>query len=478
MNIELPDSNQAQTAYLSAPPVAAQVTANLLRTAGLPGEAARQASLSGTEPAVPSSFAVGTAAQASIAAAALAARAVGQTRGQPPQPIAVDMRHAAVECTGWFSIDGTVPPLWDAFSGLYRAADGWVRVHANFAHHREGALRLLGLSPATAQRVDAERAMQAWRAVDFEQAAADAGLVATALRSFAEWDATPQARAIAAQPLFTIRRIGDAAPRALPALPPGARPLHGIRVLDLTRILAGPVGGRALAAYGADVMLVNAPHLPNIDAIADTSRGKRSALVDLRSEEGRATLSRLSADAHVFLQGYRPGGLQARGFGPEALAALRPGIVYVSLTAYGTQGPWAGRRGFDSLVQTATGFNHAEAEAAGSATPKALPMQILDEATGYCMALGASAALVRQQEEGGSWHVEVSLAQTGHWLRGLGRVAGGLAQEMPDPAPYVDTVPSGFGTLAAIRHSARFASTPAGWDRPSVPPGTDAARWD
>ena len=457
---------------------AAAVTAELLHTAGLPEALVSQAVLTGAEPVVPSSFAVGTAAQSSIAAAALAASALGQRRGQPAQRIAVDMRHAAVECTGWFSIDGTVPPLWDAFSGLYRAADGWVRVHANFAHHREGALHLLGLDPATAERADAERAMQAWRAIDFEQAAADAGLVATALRSFAEWDATPQARAVAAQPLFTVRRIGDAPPRVLPALPAGARPLHGIRVLDLTRILAGPVGGRALAAYGADVMLVNAPHLPNIDAIADTSRGKRSAHVDLRSEDGRATLARLAGEAHVFLQGYRPGGLRARGFGPEALAALRSGIVHVSLTAYGTQGPWAGRRGFDSLVQTATGFNHAEAEAAGSATPKALPMQILDEATGYLMALGASAALVRQQEEGGSWQVEVSLAQTGHWLRGLGRVPGGLAQPMPAAAPYVDTVPSGFGSLAAIRHSAQFEATPAGWDRPSVPPGTDAARWD
>ncbi|KQM75776.1 carnitine dehydratase [Xylophilus sp. Leaf220] len=450
----------------------------MLQTAGLPVELAAQALLTGADPVVPSSFAVGTAAQASIAAAALAASALGQARGLPPQRIAVDMRHAAVECTGWFSIDGTVPPLWDAFSGLYQAADGWVRVHANFAHHRKGALRLLGLDPATAQRTDAERAMQSWRAIDFEQAAADAGMVATALRSFAEWDATPQARAIAAQPLFTLRRIGDAPPRALPPLPAGARPLHGIRVLDLTRILAGPVGGRALAAYGADVMLVNAPHLPNIDAIADTSRGKRSAHVDLRAEAGQATLRRLAGEAHVFLQGYRPGGLQARGFGPEALAAMRPGIVHVSLSAYGTQGPWAGRRGFDSLVQTATGFNHAEAEAAGSATPKALPMQILDEATGYFMALGASAALVRQQEEGGSWHVEVSLAQTGHWLRSLGRVAGGLAQAMPGAAPYVDTVPSGFGTLAAIRHSAQFEATPAGWDRLSVPPGTDMAQWD
>ncbi|TQF08417.1 CoA transferase, partial [Myxococcus llanfairpwllgwyngyllgogerychwyrndrobwllllantysiliogogogochensis] len=170
----------------------------------------------------------------------------------------------------------------------------------------------------------------------------------------------------------------DAPPLPLPALAGSQRPLSGVRALDLTRVLAGPVAGRALAGLGADVMLVNGPHLPNIDAIADTSRGKRSALVDLRTDGGQDTLRRLVDGAHVFSQGYRPGGLAARGFSPEALAQRRPGIVCVSLTAYGTQGPWADRRGFDSLVQTAMGFNHAEGEAAGNGTPRALPMQILD----------------------------------------------------------------------------------------------------
>ena len=155
------------------------------------------------------------------------------------------------------------------------------------------------------------------------------------------------------------------------------RPLDGVRVLDLTRILAGPVCGRMLAGYGADVLLVNSPNLPNLESIADTSRGKRSAHVDLRTDAGRQDLRWLLAGSNVFVQGYRPGGLAALGFSPDAVAGLRPGIVCVSLSAYGGVGPWAKRRGFDSLVQTATGFNHAEAEAAGSSTPKALPMQIL-----------------------------------------------------------------------------------------------------
>lgn len=456
---------------------ASDILHDLWRQAGLPADALPLARLTGADPVLPSSFAVGAAAQGSIAAAALAACELGHARGVPRQAVAVDMRHAALECTGWFSLDGRVPELWDAFSGLYRTSDGWVRIHANFAHHREGALRLLGLDPATAVRADAEAAMAGWRALDFEDAAAARGLVATALRRFDEWDATPQGQAIAAQPLFTIERIGDAAPLALPPLREDQRPLAGLRVLDLTRILAGPVGGRALAAYGADVLLVNSPRLPNIEAIADTSRGKLSTHVDLRTDEGQAALRRLAGEAHVFVQGYRPGGLEALGFGPAQLAALRPGIVCVSLTAYGTQGPWAGRRGFDSLVQTAMGFNQAEGEAAGDGKPKPLPMQILDEATGYLIAFGAAAALHRQQREGGSWLVRVSLAQTGHWLRGLGRVPGGLATARPDIAPYVETEPSGFGELAGLRHSALLARTPAAWPRPSMPPGSHPAEW-
>ena len=177
------------------------------------------------------------------------------------------------------------------------------------------------------------------------------------------------------------------------------------------------------------------------------------------------------------MQGYRPGGLDALGYGPQALAQRRPGIVCVSLSAYGTEGPWRSRRGFDSLVQTAMGFNHAEAEAAGKPEPKPLPMQILDYATGHMMAFAAAAALLRQKNEGGSWHVRVSLAQTGQWLRRLGRVPGGLAIAWPDRRPYLETTRSGFGELLMVRHSAQLSSTPARWTRPSVPPGTDPPAW-
>ncbi len=450
---------------------------DIWQLAGLPEAALFHARLTGADPVLPSSFHVGTAAQASIAAAALAACELGHVRGASRQDVTVDMTHAALECVEWFSLDGRVPDLWDPFSGLYACADGWVRIHANFLHHRLGALRLMGLSPETAKRADAEAVMRHWRAVDFETAAASAGLVATAVRTLDEWDVTPQAQAIASQPLFTITRIGDAAPRSLPALSQDALPLQGVQVLDLTRILAGPVGGRALAAYGADVLMINSPHLPNIEAIAVTSRGKLSAHVDLRDAAGREAMNALLTDTHVMVQGYRPGGLRELGFGPQEVAARCPGIVYVSLSAYSAQGPWAGRRGFDSLLQSAMGFNMDEADMGGGGKPRALPMQILDQATGYLIALGAAAALVRQQHKGGSWHVEVSLAQTAHWLRSMGRVADGLTATKPDDTPYRETSTSGFGVLESLRHSAQLSRTPAHWARPSMPPGSHPPRW-
>ena len=373
---------------------------------------------------------MGTAAQASLAVAALAATEIGARRNGLRQQVRVDMRHAALECIGRFEIDGRAPELWDRLAGLYRCGDDrWVRLHTNFAHHRDGILRLLALPPgAETSRETVAAALRDWQAFAFEDVAATAGMVVAAVRSFDEWDAHPQSAASAAQPLVAIEKIGDAPPLAWPALTLDASPLRGLRVLDLTRILAGPVGGRTLAAYGADVMLVNSPNLPNVEAIIDTSRGKLSALADLHEPADRDGLRAVLRDAHVFVQGYRPGALATLGFAPADLAAARPGIVSVSLSAYGEMGPWAGRRGFDSLVQSATGFNDAESRAVGSTEPKALPMQILDMATGFLMAFGAQAALLRQQHEGGSWHVRVSLARTALWLRELGRLAGEIGR--------------------------------------------------
>ena len=451
---------------------------SIWRDANLPVASLQQLTLTGADPVLPSSFAVGTAAQASFAGAALAAAEIGHQRNGLRQQVHVDMHHAALECCGRFTIAGVAPEVWDKLAGLYACRSGWVRLHTNFAHHRDGVLRLLGLptGPGT-ERPAVAAALARWDAVEFEDAATRAGLVVAALRSFDEWDAHPQSVAIAAQNLVAIDRIGDAAPLRLPALPQDSRPLAGVRVLELTRVLAGPFCGRTLAAYGADVLLVNSPNLPNIDAIADTSRGKLSAHADLRTDAGRDALRGVLREAEVFVQGYRPGALAALGFAPEAVAAARPGIVMVSLSAYGETGPWAGKRGFDSLVQTATGFNQAEAQAAGSAQPRALPMQVLDMASGALMAFGAQAALLRQQTEGGSWHVRVSLARTAQWLRELGRVANGFAAPAADFAGVMETRASGWGELSAVRHAAEFSHTPAGYARPSMPPGSHALAW-
>lgn len=450
----------------------------LWRAARLDPAALDRLALTGAEPVLPSSFAVGTAMQTSVAASALAAAECWRARSGEAQKVSVDMRAAAIAARSerYLTVDGgPAPELWDKIAGAYRGGDGrWVRLHTNFPHHRDGVLNILGCAH---DKAAVTAALQGWTAFDFETACADAGLVVAAMRSFAEWDAHPQGRAIAALPLFDLERIGDAPAKPWPA---GERPLAGLRILDLTRIIAGPVCGLTLAAHGADVMLVTSPQLPSIaPLVIDTGRGKLSVSLDLTQADDRATFEALLRDADVVVQGYRPGGLAALGYGADDLARLRPGIVSVSLSAYSHEGPWAARRGFDSLVQTATGFNHAEAEAAGSDAPRPLPAQILDHATGYLMAFATMAALLRRAHEGGSWQVRLSLAQTGHWLRGLGRIDG-LAY--PDPSrddvrDLLMEMPSGFGTLSAVRHPAELSLTPPYWARPSVPLGTDPPVW-
>jgi crotonobetainyl-CoA:carnitine CoA-transferase CaiB-like acyl-CoA transferase len=337
---------------------------------------------------------------------------------------------------------------------------------------------MLALLRCADDRAAVDRALAQWEGEGLETAAAEAGLVAAACRSFSEWDRHPQGRAIAALPLFSIEQIADAPPPA--PLSEAARPLAGIKVLDLTRIIAGPVCGRTLAAHCADVLLVGASHLPSLrPLVIDTGRGKLSAFIDLREASGRETLAALVRDADVFVQGYRPGAIAALGFSPDEVAKIRPGIVYLSLSAYGHEGPWAARRGFDSIVQTASGFNAAEAEAFGASEPRALPAQALDHATGHLMAFAAMAALARRAEEGGSWHVRASLAQTAHWLRRLGRIDGTACPDpkFEDVRDRLEETASGFGRLTAVRHAAVMDETPPHWVRPSVPLGTHAPAW-
>jgi crotonobetainyl-CoA:carnitine CoA-transferase CaiB-like acyl-CoA transferase len=459
-------------------PDAMNVLAGLWRGAGFDDAALRDIRLTGAEPVLPSSFAVGTAAQAAIGAAALAACELWRLRTGRRQNVSVDMRHAAVEFRSerYLRVDGKRPrDHHDDIAGLYRCGDGrWARLHTNLPHHCAGLLKLLGCDH---DKTAVQRTLERWPAEALETAAAAAGLVVTACRSFAEWDNHPQGQAVAKLPLFVIEKIGEAAPQKLNA---ADRPLAGVKVLDLTRIIAGPVCGRTLAAHGADVLLVTAAHLASLlPLVIDTGRGKLSAAIDLRAAAGRETLAGLMRNADVFVQGYRPGAVAAHGFSPQDAARLRPGIVYASLCAYGHEGPWAGRRGFDSLVQTASGLNAAEAEAFGANEPKALPAQELDHATGFLLAFAVMAALKRRAEEGGSWHVRLSLAQTGYWLRQLGRIDG---ISCPDPKfadvrDCLEETASSYGALTAVRHAAVMSETPPYWAWPSVPLGTHAPAW-
>jgi crotonobetainyl-CoA:carnitine CoA-transferase CaiB-like acyl-CoA transferase len=467
-----------------ADPTPGEILTTLWRQAGLGEGGPDPVTLTGAEPALPSSFRVGAAAQATVAAATAAAAEIHRRRTGQAQQASVDMRHATLEFHSehYMRLAGQGPrDPWDSIAGTYRGGDGrFVRLHTNFPHHRAGVLHLLGCE---GNRQAVAAALQGWTAFAFEDAAAEAGMCVSAMRSFAEWDAHPQGQAVAGLPPLRIERIGEAPPTPLPSA--AARPLQGLRVLDLTRVIAGPVCGRTLAAHGADVLHVSAAHLPSFDhLLVDTGRGKRSTQLDLRSEAGRATLRGLVAQGDkstdVFLQGYRPGAIAGQGFAPAELAALRPGIVCTSLSAYGEVGPWGARRGFDSLVQTATGFNHAEAEAAGVEGPKVLPCQALDHASGYLLAFGTLAALLRRAEEGGSWLVRVSLVGTGMWLRRLGRLPGGFAATVPEMDAIGDLLEqsgSGFGQLTAMRHSGRLSETPPHWALPSVPLGTHPPVW-
>jgi crotonobetainyl-CoA:carnitine CoA-transferase CaiB-like acyl-CoA transferase len=407
---------------------------------------------------LPSSFAVGTAAQATIGAAALAAAELWQLRSGRRQRVSVEMRNAAIEFRSerYLRVDGKdLDDHHDQIAGLHRCGDGrWARLHTNLPHHRDGLLQLLGCDH---DKAAVQRALQQWPAEKLETAAAEAGLVVTACRSFAEWDAHAQGHAVASLPLFSIEKIGEA---PVLELKPAQRPLSGIKVLELTHVIAGPVSGRVLAGHGADVLLVTAAHRPSmLPLVIDTGRGKLSTQIDLRQPSGREKLVGLAREADIFIQGYRPRAVAAHGFGPEEMARLRPGIVYASLSAYGHEGPWARRRGFDSLVQTASGLNLAEAEAFGSSEPRALPAQALDHATGYLLAFAIMAALKRRAEQGGSWHVRASLAQTGHWLRQLGRIDGMHCRDpgFDDVRDRLRETQSGFGRLTAVHHAAEMS---------------------
>jgi crotonobetainyl-CoA:carnitine CoA-transferase CaiB-like acyl-CoA transferase len=436
------------------------------------GKLQGEAQFAGADPVLRTPYRVGAAGAAALAAVGLAASDLWSLRTGKRQSVAVDLRAAAASLRSGFylRIDGKPPPTpWDPMSGFYPVRDGrWISIHCNFPNHREAALKVLG---SAEDRAKADEASKRWDGPELEYAIHAAGGCAGLARHAQEWMAHPHAAAVAAQPLLEIIRIGDAPP--LP-LPEGDRPLAGVRVLDLTRVLAGPTCARALAEHGADVLKITAAHLPDSGAMElDTGLGKLAAHLDLRSAQGVETLRGLLGSADVFSQSYRPGALAGRGFSPEEAAKLRPGIVYVSLNAWGQTGPWKGRRGFDSIVQTVSGMAYASGD---GTKPKLMPCSAIDYVSGYLMAYGAMAALARRAREGGSWLVRVALARTGKWIVDRGTVDAdsapaqelvGLVMETPSPA----------GLISHLKPVVQLSETPARWARPPVPLGHHRPEW-
>src|SRR5271169_4456573 len=334
----------------------------IMPIAGWPEERAREVEITGgADPVLPTPFRIGAAGAAALAATGLAAADLWELRGGRHQEVSVDLRQAVASLRSghYLQVNGAgVSTERNPVMGVYPAKNGrWSYIHANFPNHRAAAMSVLGVPE---EREAVRQAVANWDALELEEAILAAKGAGGMVRSMAEWAQHPQAAAIAGLPLMEIVKIGDSAPEPLPA---GKRPLAGIRVLDLTRVLAGPTCARTLAEHGADVMKISAAHLPNLGYQEwDTGHGKLSAQLDLRKPEDLETLRGLVREADVFSQGYRPGSLAGRGLAPEELAALRPGLVYVSLSAFGHSGPWAGRRGFDTVVQTVSGMTTRQAE--------------------------------------------------------------------------------------------------------------------
>jgi hypothetical protein len=327
------------------------------------------------------------------------------------------------------------------------------------------------------------KAVLNWNALDLEEAIIAAKGAGGMVRTHAEWAKHPQSAAIAALPLLEIIRIGDAPAEPLPV---GNRPLSGIRVLDLTRVLAGPTCARTLAEHGADVLKITGAHLPNLGYQEfDTGHGKLSAQLDLRQQSDIDILRGLVRQGDVFSQGYRPGTLGGRGLSPEELAAIRPGLVYVSLCAFSHAGPWASRRGFDTVVQTVSGITSRQAEVVPAKTPgpQFYPVSAIDYCTGYLMAFGAMVALKRRATEGGSWLVRISLAQIGKFIVDLGEVAESAARDAPaeftpeelERWSMVSDTPN--GKLRHLRPTVQLSETQPYWARPSVPLGYNKPEW-
>ncbi|MBW2312577.1 MAG: CoA transferase [Deltaproteobacteria bacterium] len=449
----------------------------LLEAARLEPPAVGDLAIHGSDPILASRFPIGEASAVALASCGAAAARLHELRGGEPQKVEVEVRAAAATLIGFLLQSGNLPiELRRAFNpvtAIHPAKDGrFIHLHGGFEHLAAGTLELLGCE-ADAGSIAA--ATEGWDGFELEDVLAERGLCGAVVRGAEEWAEHPQAIALAGRPVVEIERIGDAELEPTLAVP-GRRPLSGVRVLDLTRVLAGPTCARTLAEHGADVLRVGAERLPSVEPfVVDTGRGKRNAFLDLDRPEELKRLRGLVSEADVLCQGYRPGALDARGLGAEAAAALRPGIVYVSIDCYGHVGPWSSRRGWEQLAQSAVGIAAAEG---GDGPPRLAPAAATDYTTGALAAFGVMTALARRAREGGSWHVRASLCQTGMWLTRLGACHDpAAAVGLGDVTTLQMQSETAWGSLTHLAPAVKMAKTPPRFALPPSPLGSHAAEW-
>lgn len=442
---------------------------------GLGGEPARLSALSLVSAgALPSAFYVTDLASATVAAAGLALHEWIDSHAADGGAVVIDRRlasmwfHASIRPQGW-----TPPTPWDAFAGDYLAQDGWIRLHTNAPMHRAAALRVLG-GPLDKHAMAS--AVSHWPAQALEQAVVDAGGCAAQMLTVAEWNDHPQGRAVNAEPLAHIEP-GTASNRSLSGFDP-IRPLAGLRVLDLTRVLAGPVATRFLAGWGAEVLRIDSPDWDEPALIPEVTPGKRCARLDLRSANDRAVFESLLAASDVLIHSYRSGALDRLGYPAQARQQLRPGLVDVSLNAYGATGPWAGRRGFDSLVQMSVGIAQAGMASRGGEQPVPLPVQALDHGTGYLMAAVALRGLAQRQRHGQGCVARLSLARTAKLLidqGGQGELPALASETGLDRAPGVEA--TAWGPAQRLISPLSVQGRGLHFSLPASPLGSSAPAW-
>ncbi len=438
--------------------------------AGLGGDAALPGAVEFRTPgSLPSVFATTGLAAASVGAAGLAlAELVAARHGALPL-VAVDRRLASL----WFGTTlrpqgWDLPGPWDAVAGDYRAADGWIRLHTNAPHHRAAALAVLQVP---GEREQVARAVAGWKADALEAAVIAQGGCAGTMRDMAAWAAHPQGRAVMAEPLLHIAATDEGGSPAW--MVPAERPLAGVRVLDLTRVLAGPVATRLLAGWGADVLRIDAPSWDEPGTVPEVTLGKRCARLDLRAADDRAVFERLLQQADVFVHGLRPDALERLGLGTARRQRLRPGLVDVRLDAYGWTGPWKDRRGFDSIVQMSTGIAEAGMRLLGRDRPTPLPVQALDHATGYLMAAAAVRGLRQRLLTGRGSETRAALARTAALLTGAGTQPVGPAfppEHAEDQAPAIEA--TGWGPARRLLAPLAVQGAALQWAWPAGPLGS------